>query len=130
MNFLDQIWLIPLFPLFGAAMMLLFGRKLDPQPESDVAVVPGLEHKHDEHDHSPHHHGHTHEHSHEQVIGHDHSHAHGGGLKTLVSLLCPGMVLLAFIWSAGAVVQLAQPSRALTSGDPVHLARWPAVPHG
>ena len=30
MNFLDQIWLIPLFPLLGAALMLLFGKKLDP----------------------------------------------------------------------------------------------------
>jgi hypothetical protein len=25
-NFLDQIWLIPLFPLFGAALMFLFGK--------------------------------------------------------------------------------------------------------
>jgi NADH-quinone oxidoreductase subunit L len=31
MNFLDAIWLIPLFPLFGALVMLLIGRKLDPQ---------------------------------------------------------------------------------------------------
>ena len=43
MNFLDQIWLIPLFPLFGAALMLLFGKRLDPQPASEVAVVPGVE---------------------------------------------------------------------------------------
>ncbi len=28
MNFLDSIWLIPLFPLMGAAVMLLLGRKL------------------------------------------------------------------------------------------------------
>jgi len=31
MNFLDSVWLIPLFPLFGALAMLLVGRKLDPQ---------------------------------------------------------------------------------------------------
>ncbi|MCE5309236.1 MAG: NADH-quinone oxidoreductase subunit L [Acidobacteriales bacterium] len=31
MNFLDLIWLIPLFPLSGAAAMLLIGRWLDPQ---------------------------------------------------------------------------------------------------
>ncbi|MEN6602000.1 MAG: NADH-quinone oxidoreductase subunit L [Bryobacteraceae bacterium] len=31
MNFLDLIWLIPLFPLAGAAAMLLIGRWLDPQ---------------------------------------------------------------------------------------------------
>ena len=31
MNFLDQIWTIPLFPLAGALLMLLFGKLLDPQ---------------------------------------------------------------------------------------------------
>jgi hypothetical protein len=41
MNFLDLIWLIPLFPLCGAAFMLLFGKMLDPQPPSTVAVAPG-----------------------------------------------------------------------------------------
>jgi len=41
MNFLDLIWLIPLFPLCGALLMLLFGRLLDPQPASDVAVAAG-----------------------------------------------------------------------------------------
>ncbi len=30
MNFLDYIWLIPLFPLFGAALMLFLGKRLDP----------------------------------------------------------------------------------------------------
>ena len=43
MNFLDQIWLIPLFPLFGAALMLFFGKLLDPQPVSEVAIAPGVE---------------------------------------------------------------------------------------
>jgi len=57
MNFLDSIWLIPLFPLFGAALMLLIGRKLDPQPPSEVAVAPGVEHVHDEHDDHGHSHG-------------------------------------------------------------------------
>src|SRR2546425_564586 len=111
MNFLDQIWLIPLFPLLGAAAMLLLGKKFDPQPPSELAVAPGLEHTHDEHDHGHshdadhHHHGHTHEHAHEQVTGHDHEHPHGAGLRSLVSILCPGMVLLSFIFSVGAVVQ-------------------------
>ncbi|MGO4885936.1 MAG: NADH-quinone oxidoreductase subunit L [Bryobacteraceae bacterium] len=96
MNFLDLIWLIPLFPLAGALLMLLFGRLLDPQPESAVAVAPGVEHVHDEHDH--HHHGHTHEH------GHDHH--HHSPFKWLVSVICPGMVLISFILSVGAVWQL------------------------
>ena len=49
MNFLDQIWLIPLFPLFGAALMLLFGKLLDPQPVSEVAIAPGVEPVYDSH---------------------------------------------------------------------------------
>jgi NADH-quinone oxidoreductase subunit L len=65
-RFLDAIWLIPLFPLFGAVVMLLIGRKLDPQ-----------------------------------------GHPHSRSSKTVVSLLCPGTVLLSFLFSIGAVVQLA-----------------------
>ena len=60
MNFLETIWLIPLFPLLGAALMLIFGKILDPQPMSAVAVAPGVEpifeHGHD--------HGHSHSHDH------------------------------------------------------------------
>ncbi|MGD0362995.1 MAG: NADH-quinone oxidoreductase subunit L [Bryobacteraceae bacterium] len=99
MNFLDLIWLIPLVPLCGALLMLLFGRLLDPQPASAVAVAPGVEHIHDEHDHGHHHdHGHSHDH------GHDHH--HGSPLKILVSLICPGTVLISFLLSVGAVWQL------------------------
>ncbi len=65
-RFLDAIWLIPLFPLFGAVVMLLIGRKLDPQGQP-----------------------------------------HSRSSKTVVSLLCPGTVLLSFLFSIGAVVQLA-----------------------
>src|SRR6266849_10016399 len=136
MNFLDYIWLIPLFPLFGAALMLLIGSKLDPQPESEVAVAPGVEHVHDEHDHHGHsHNGHSHSHSH----GHDHDHDHGhphvhehlhGPLKKLVSLICPGMVLLSFIFSVGAVLELAAKEEKLhqviqftwLAGLPFHMA--------
>ncbi len=39
MNFLDLIWLIPLVPLLGAAIMLFFGRRL---PNSAVSIIcPG-----------------------------------------------------------------------------------------
>src|SRR5579864_1801628 len=110
MNFLDQIWLIPLFPLVGAIVMLLIGKKLDPQPPSDVAIAPGLEHMHDEHDHGhghSHDHDHGHAHTHDDDHGHEHHHQHGT-MRGLVSLLCPGMVLLSFIFSAGAVWQLSQ----------------------
>ena len=139
MNFLDQIWLIPLFPLFGALVMLLFGSKLDPQPDSEVAMAPGLEHTHDDHaehaghDHAhdhghDHDHSHSHGHTHEHAAGHDHH--HGSPWKNLVSLLCPGMVLLSFIFSVGAVTQLAAlPQRAhqviqftWRAGLPFHMA--------
>ena len=71
MFFLDKIWLIPLFPLLGALLMLLFGRWLDPQ------------------------HG----------RGHD-GHAEPSPGRKLIDLLCPGMVLVSFIFSLGAVIQL------------------------
>ena len=80
MFFLDSIWLIPLFPLVGAALMLFFGQRLDPQTA----------HGHGDHGHGDHGHG-------------DHHDPPG---KKLISLLCPGMVLLSFIFSAGALVQL------------------------
>src|SRR5882762_2982617 len=38
MFFLDHIWLIPLFPAFGAAVMFFFGRKLQKQTVSAVCV--------------------------------------------------------------------------------------------
>jgi NADH-quinone oxidoreductase subunit L len=76
MSFLDSIWLIPLFPLFGAVVMLLVGRLLDPQHPAGA--------------HEDHGHGH---------------HAPPPGRK-LISLFCPGMVLLSFVFSLGAVIQL------------------------
>ena len=77
MFFLDSIWLIPMFPLLGAVLMLLLGRRLDPQhplgpPEDD---------------------------------GHDSHHAPSSGRK-LIDLLCPGMVLLSFLFAVGAIIQL------------------------
>jgi NADH-quinone oxidoreductase subunit L len=42
MNLLDSIWLIPLFPLFGALAMLLIGRKLDPQGRHEAPKSKAL----------------------------------------------------------------------------------------
>src|SRR5580700_5391067 len=36
--FLDHIWLIPLFPAFGAACMFFFGRKLSKQAVNGICV--------------------------------------------------------------------------------------------
>src|SRR6478672_13641379 len=103
MNFLDLIWLIPLFPLCGAALMLLFGKMLDPQPPSTVAVAEGVEHVHDEHDHShSHDHGHTHDHGHDHAHGDAHGHHHAPATRGLIKLIAPGMILLSFIFSLGA----------------------------
>jgi NADH-quinone oxidoreductase subunit L len=87
LNFLDQIWLIPLVPLGGAVLMLLLGRLLDPQPVSEVALAPGV---------GPGQQGH-----------HGHGHHPHAPLKFLVSLICPGTVLVSFLLSAAAVWQLS-----------------------
>ena len=125
MNFLDQIWLIPLFPLLGAALMLLLGKMLDPQPASQVAIAPGVEPVDD--GHGEHHaHGHPHEHSHD----HGHGHRHSSPLKTLISFICPGTVLLSFLFSVGAVWQLSQKAERVhqiiqftwIAGLPFHMA--------
>ncbi len=100
MNFLDLIWLIPLFPLAGAALMLVFGKLLDPQPPSDVAVAPGVEPVYE--------HGHGPGHSHHQAHGHEaHGHHPHSPLKFLIKLICPGLVLISFLLSAAAVWQLS-----------------------
>ncbi|HPO59255.1 MAG TPA: hypothetical protein PLV53_10460, partial [Anaerolineaceae bacterium] len=85
MTFLDSIWLIPLFPLFGAVVMLLLGRKFDPQGPSEVAVAAGVEGA--------------------PSVAHPGHHA-SSKAKAIVSVLCPGMVLLSFIFSVGAVLEL------------------------
>ena len=50
--------------------MLLIGKKLDPQPPSEVAVAPGVEPIY-EHGHD---HGHGHDHHHDHDHGHTHDH--------------------------------------------------------
>jgi NADH-quinone oxidoreductase subunit L len=141
-DFLNYIWLIPLFPLAGAALMLLIGKTLDPQPPSEVAVAPGVEpifeHGHEPaHAHAAHH-GHSHDHTHFHGDDHSHDHAqdhgqghhHGSPLKTVIKFLCPGMILLSFLLSAGAVRQLSQmPDRSKQiiqftwiAGLPFHMA--------
>jgi NADH-quinone oxidoreductase subunit L len=98
-NFLDQIWLIPLFPLFGAALMLFFGKWLDPQPVSDVAVAAGVASGAGGHEHGAGGQG--------PGAGGNEYHA-ASPLKWLIDFICPGMVLLSFVFSLGAVWQLRQ----------------------
>jgi NADH-quinone oxidoreductase subunit L len=93
--FLSYIWLIPLFPLCGAALMLLFGRTLDPQPAWG----------HDAHGHG------------------GHGEHHGGGGKKLISLICPGMIGIAFLFSLLAVLDLAKLAPEERSAE-VILFQW------
>ncbi len=77
MFFLESIWLIPMFPLLGAALMLLLGRRLDAQ-----------------HPQGP--------------PGDDAREAHCGPSRgrSVIGVLCPGMVLVSFLFSVGAIWQL------------------------
>jgi len=116
-NFLDLIWLIPLFPLCGAALMFFIGKKLDPQPLSEVAVAPGVGEARHEHGHG----------GYAEHGGHGRPHA---PLKKLIDFICPGMVFLSFLFSVGAIYQLRQlPVRAheviqftWIAGLPFHMA--------
>ena len=81
--FLDTLWMIPVFPLLGAALMMLLGRHqyLDPQEAVGTAA-----------------HGHHHD------GGHDQDLRPRQGLRWLIGPLCSGFVLLSFLWSLGAVL--------------------------
>ncbi len=84
MDFLGLIWLIPLAPLAGALVMLLLGRMLDPQAPSEVATAPGVV----------------------PELPHGERHHASPWTKTIISVLCPGMVLVSFLLSLAATVQL------------------------
>ncbi|HWB87061.1 MAG TPA: NADH-quinone oxidoreductase subunit L [Bryobacteraceae bacterium] len=107
MNFLDRIWLIPLFPLFGAALMLAIGKWLDPQPASDVALAPEV---------AP-------------PAGGAHGHVHAPQ-RFLVNVIAVGAVLLSFLFSCGAAWQLSQQTEKVhqviqftwLAGLPFHMA--------
>ncbi len=90
MFFLESIWLIPMFPLLGAALMLLFGRLLDKQhplgPPEDEARG-----------------GH-----HEPSTG-----------RKVIDILCPGMVLVSFLLSLGAIFQLQD-----VEGHSYEVVKW------
>ncbi len=92
MFFLDSIWLIPMFPLLGAAVMLLFGRRLEPQ---QVQGPPEDDHSH-----------------------HDGRHGQPAG-RTLINILCPGMVLVSFVFALGAVFQLQD-----VEGHSYEVVKW------
>ncbi len=103
MNALDLIWMIPLFPLLGAMLMLVIGRRLDPQGVSPHALSDALRAelaardsgRADHHEHAPH-----------QAHDHD-DHPHAPGSRNLVGIVCAGCVLLSLLLSIAATLQLA-----------------------
>jgi NADH-quinone oxidoreductase subunit L len=114
MFFLEHIWIIPLLPAFGAAMMFFFGRKLSgiaPRPrhigshEPDPHGPSPADTAFDVHAaHGPSDHGHEAPHVHEK---------HGW-----VNAICVGMVVLAFIMAVGCVWQLTHSWAAEHPGQP------------
>ena len=118
MFFLEHIWIIPLLPAFGAAMMFFFGRKLSgikPRPRPIGAHDP------DPHGPSP---AVTH---HDVHAAHGPADAHAGGghdahevheEHAWVSAICVGVVVLAFIMAVGAVWQYVTVFSAAHPGQP------------
>ncbi len=109
MFFLEHIWIIPLLPAFGAAMMFFFGR-----PLSGIKPRPRPVGGHDDHGHDSHD-THATPESHDAHAAHD-AHgaadAHGGHgghgiheIHTWVNVICVGAVVLAFLFAVGAVWQ-------------------------
>ena len=131
MFFLDYIWVVPLLPLFGAAVMFFFGR---PLPGPSTAGEHGEHDPHDVADGSPAvaaydpHAAHGPANSHSHAIsssldsntaagrgpGAHGTSAHGGHgeahpperlPKAFVNAVCVGVVVIAFLWSVMAVWQ-------------------------
>ena len=111
MFFLENIWVVPLLPLLGAATMFFFGRTWLSSSAHQVPAGAG----HHDHDDaggpSPadtHHDTHA---AHGPADDHAHAeHAHPAPErlpKAFVNGVCVGVVVLAFLWSVGAVWQLS-----------------------
>src|SRR5512142_1917491 len=119
MFFLEHIWIIPLLPAFGAAMMLFFGRKL-----SGIAPKPQANSWHpDEHSHDADHGPSPAETSHDVHAAHGvadaHHDAHGVHERhSWVSAICVGVVVLAFLWAVAAVWQYTQVYTVAHPGQP------------
>jgi NADH-quinone oxidoreductase subunit L len=122
MFFLEHIWIIPLFPAFGAAMMFFFGRKLSGIPAKPRWPGPTLE-GHDLHhgDASP---AVTHHDAHAAHGVADPHAAHGPDAHGVherhewVSGICVGVVVLAFLFAVGAVWQYTHAWTAAHPGQP------------
>ncbi len=100
--FLNHIWIIPLLPALGAAMMFFFGRaasrgpshSLDQRPDSSPAVT------------------HYDPHAAHGPADSVHGAAHPAERHTIVNAICVGVVVVAFVWACLAVWQYSNWSAA------------------
>ena len=122
MFFLEHIWIIPLLPAFGAAMMLFFGRKLSgipPKPRWNPAA----------HDAQGSHEADAH--GHDSAVAHQASHAAHGAADShahdahgvheqhaWVNAICVGVVVVAFLFAVGAVWNYTQVWTVAHPGQP------------
>src|SRR5437763_597857 len=104
MFFLDHIWIVPLLPLFGAAVMFFFGRAWI----SDSAAGGHASH-HETPDSSPavtHHDAHAvHGPADDLTHAEPAHHAPERLPHSFVSAICVGTIVIAFAWSCVAVWQ-------------------------
>src|SRR5437588_9404041 len=116
MLFLEYIWVVPLLPLLGAAVMFFFGRGSRPRPAFAGGHVPhGTEAEHVEASPEVTHfdphaaHGPADDASHLAHGGHNahaaEPYANPEAPHTFVNAVCVGMVVIAFFWSCAAVWQ-------------------------
>jgi NADH-quinone oxidoreductase subunit L len=114
MFFLEHIWIIPLFPAFGAAMMFFCGRMVSgvaPKPRASSGVAAAAHGHHDEPADL-----------HAAALPCD-SHGHDGAhaaheRHAWVNVICVGVVVLAFLFSVGAVWQYTHAWTAAHPGQP------------
>jgi NADH-quinone oxidoreductase subunit L len=113
MFFLEHIWIVPLLPLAGAAVMFLFGRRW-----ATPAPAGGGHHAHDDHGPSPAdtakdvHAAHGPADAHAHASGHAERAAPERLPKSFVNAVCVGAVVLAFAWSCLAVWQYGDWTKA------------------
>ena len=114
MFFLEHIWIIPLLPVFSAAVMFFFGRAL-----SGIPPRPRYPESHDDHGDEAHGIAHAPEHgAHGQHGAHD-AHDHGPHeVQTWVKVFCVGTVVIAFLWACLAVWQYTQQYQPTHNNEP------------
>src|SRR5271157_4993170 len=122
MFFLEHIWIIPLLPAFGAAMMFFFGRKLSGiEPPARTGGAHDDAHDADPHGPSPaltHHDPHAAHGPVDSHVGGGHD-VHGVHEQhAFVSAICVGVVVLAFLFSVGAVWNYTHEWSAAHPGQP------------